>query len=121
MTKKILIIEDDINFLSSLQAKLSVEGFLVQTAKDGQEALHKLNQNIDLIVLDILLPDMSGFEVLQRIKSEPGIKEIPVVIVSNLSDQESQARGLKLGVKDYIVKPDYKIDQIVEKIKNLVQ
>ena len=121
MTKTILIIEDDINFLASLQAKLSVEGFLVSIAKNGEEGLRKLNNEINLIILDIILPDTSGFEVMQKIKADPETKDIPVVIVSNLSDQASKDKGIKLDVKDYIVKPEYRIDEIIEKIKTLLQ
>jgi len=121
MNKIVLIIEDDINFMAALQAKLSVEGFIARTAKNGEEAMQKLGEKVDLIVLDVILPDMTGFDILKRIKNDPETKDIPVVIVSNLSDQGSKDKGTTLGAKDYIVKPDYKIDEIVEKIKFLSQ
>lgn len=121
MTKTILIIEDDVNFLAALQAKLSVEGYLVKVSKNGSEGLQKVEEKVDLIVLDVLLPDIDGFQILEKIKSDPDIEETPVVIITNLSDKASRDKGLELGAKDFMVKPEYKVDEIVEKIKGLLQ
>ncbi len=120
--KKILIVEDETAFLYALQSKLSILGYEVKTSTTAEEAIQIIEfEEIDLIILDILLPKMDGFDFLREIKSKSKTKNIPVVIVSNLSDKENIASGIDLGIKDYLVKSEYNLDGIVSKIEELIK
>lgn len=116
---KILIIEDD-QFLRDLATtKLKREGFEVFGAVDGNEGLKLLSSsNPDIILLDIILPGIDGFEVLRRIKADKDHKNIPVILLSNLGQRSDVERGLALGAKDYIIKAHNTLDEIIEKIKS---
>jgi DNA-binding response OmpR family regulator len=120
--KKILIIEDD-TFLQGLAAnKLQAEGFEVNTASNGNEALTNLDQEIyDAIILDLMLPDISGFEILKQIRSRETNSKLPVLIFSNLSDDKDIKQGLDLGATDFLVKANFTLEELVEKVKNAIQ
>jgi len=118
--KKILIVEDEITLLEMYALKLEKEGFCIQKALSGKAAwqLLKTSSLPDLILLDIIMPKMSGYEFLKAIKKEKRIKEIPVVFLTNLSPRpEEIAQSKKLGVIDYLIKSDYTPGQLAEKIK----
>lgn len=117
--KKILIVEDD-RFLRELIArKLSDEGFVIIQAMDGKEGIKKIKEKKpDLILLDLILPSIDGFEVLSQIKKEESLKSIPVIILSNLGQKEEVEKGLKLGAVDYLIKAHFTPGEIIEKIKN---
>ena len=119
---KILIIEDD-RFLRELIArKLKNEGYEIAEAVDGEEGLKKIKEEKpDLVLLDLILPGIDGFEVLTRAKEDPVIAQIPVIILSNLGQREEIERGLKLGAIDYLVKAHFTPGEIIEKIKNIVR
>lgn len=119
--KKILVVEDETAFLYALQSKLSIKGFEVLTSTTAEEAVKILNKSkIDLVILDIMLPKMDGIDLLRNLKNNEKTKDIPAVIVSNLSDKENIDSGIKLGVKDYLVKSEYNLDGIVGKIEELI-
>lgn len=120
--KKILIVEDD-KFLRELVAKkLTAEGFDVQEAIDGESGVKKAKEiRPDIILLDLILPGIDGFEVLSRIKEDPATEMIPVIILSNLGQKEDIERGLKLGASDFLVKAKFTPSEIIEKIKNLLK
>lgn len=122
---KILLVEDD-QFLSSLlKNRLEKEKFEVTPAHDGPEALKILKaQNFDLILLDIILPGKSGFDVLEEIQSDPqmqGKRSIPVIVISNLGQETDIERGRELGVIDYFVKARISIDDLVKKVRGLLE
>jgi DNA-binding response OmpR family regulator len=119
--KKILIIEVETALLYALQSQLSiVDGFKVIAADDGEKALNLVKtEKPDLIVLDIILPKVDGWTFLKEIKDNQTTKEIPVIIISNLSDEQSRDRGIKLGAKDYLAKINYSVSELVEKIKKM--
>ncbi len=120
MPKKILIIEDETALLYALQSQLATEGYEVLTADDGEKALKILEKNKpEAIVLDIVLPKLNGWELLKKIKSDEEKKDIPVIIISNLSDDASRQRGIELGAKDYLPKINYSLAELVNKIKEL--
>lgn len=119
--KSILLVEDD-EFLAELYAtKLNLEGFEVALAVDGEKGL-KLAKEVapDLILLDIILPKMDGFEVLKGIKADPKIKNIPVILLTNLSQKDEVQKGLDLGAVDYLIKAHFMPSEVVKKIKQTI-
>ncbi len=118
---KILIIEDD-KFLRDLcQRKLEKEGFQVITAIDGGEGLKKMKEEKpSLVLLDIILPGLDGFEVLKRIQKDPSLVKIPVVLLSNLGQEEDVKKGTELGAKGYLIKAHFTPGEIIEKIKKIL-
>lgn len=116
--KKILFIEDEINFANPVKIILERNGFDVLIAKDGEMGIEMANsENPDLILLDIFLPKIDGFEVLKKIKNEEKTKKIPVIIFSNLSGEEEVQKGLQLGAIDYFVKIQTSANEIIDIIK----
>ena len=122
MERKILIIEDD-KFLAQLLAKkLSQENFQSLITPTGEEGLKRIEEeSFDLVILDLLLPEMDGFEVLEKIKKNEKIKHIPVLILSNLGQKEEIKRGLELGATDYLVKANFTPNEIIEKVKTILK
>lgn len=118
---KILIIEDD-PFLSEMYAvKFSQANFEVEVAIDGKEGMQKINENKpDLILLDIILPKMDGFEVLEKVKTDPQTKKIPVVLLTNLGQRSEVEKGLALGADEYIIKAHYTPTAVVAKVKEIL-
>lgn len=121
-TKKILIVEDD-KFLSLvLKGRLEKEGVGVIQAFDGKEALDVLKKDIpDLILLDLIMPNMSGFEFLEILRQDPQYGTIPVVVISNLGQESDVEKAKSLGVIEYYVKVRTSIDDLILKIKNLLE
>jgi len=122
MTKTILIVEDD-KFLRELIAqKLIKEGYEISKATDGEQGIKKIKEERpDLVLLDLILPGIDGFEVLTRIKTDPALAQIPVIILSNLGQSEDVDRCLKLGATDYLIKAHFTPDEIIEKVKNALK
>ena len=122
MAKKVLIIEDD-KFLRELIAKkLAKDGYEVSEAVDGEEGVKKTKETKpDLILLDLILPEMDGFEVLSKIKGDPAFSSTPVIILSNLGQKEDVEKGLKMGATDYLIKAHFTPGEIVEKIRSIIK
>lgn len=115
---KILVAEDDKFLIKVYQAKLTKAGFNVQIAQDGEEAEKILQTFVpDVILLDLMMPKKDGFMVLTDIKANPALKNIPVIVTSNLSQPEDKQKALKLGAVDYMVKSDVPIQEIVDQLK----
>ncbi len=122
MPKNILIVEDDEFLRGLIGKKLQSEGFTVSAAADGEKAIEKIKEEKpDLVLLDLLLPGVDGFEVLSKIKSNPATSKISVIILSNLGQKEEIEKGLKLGASDYLIKAQFTTDEILEKIKKTVK
>ena len=121
--KTILIVEDEVFLSNLLKLNLEKEGLEVIQVFSGKEVTKEflVEKKIDLILLDLILPDKNGFEVLKEIKSDPVLSKIPVIILSNLGQEEDILKGKKLGVKDYFVKAKEPIEVIVKKIKNILK
>jgi len=117
-SKKVLVVEDD-HFLAKIyKIKLAKENINAEICSDGEVALEIIKKEKPaLILLDMVLPGMSGFEILEKIRKEPGLKKTPVIILSNLGQDADIARGKELGVLDYFVKSDISIHEVVRKIK----
>jgi len=122
MAKKILIIEDD-KFLRELIAqKLIKEGYDIVEAVDGEKGIKSVKEEKpDLILLDLILPGIDGFEVLSKIKEDPVLSQIPVIILSNLGQKDDIERGLKIGAVDYLIKAHFTPGEIVEKVKTVLK
>lgn len=121
MQKKILIIEDDDFFRGLIAKKLLFEEFDVYMASNGEEGMAKIKeQKPDLVLLDMLLPSMDGFEVLAKIKEDPATATIAVIIASNLVEKEDVDRALKMGAIDYMIKSQYTPEMIIEKVKKVM-
>ena len=120
--KKVMIIEDD-KFLSSLlKARLEKESFTVLQAFDGEEALNALKTEVPmLVILDLIMPKVNGFEVLQAISTNPQLEKVPVVILSNLAQDSDIQKAHDLGAKEYFIKVKVSIDDLVGRIKMLAQ
>ncbi len=105
MKKNILLVDDDEDIIEFLQYNLEKEEFNVVTAKSGAAALSKLNNQIDLILLDIMMPNMDGFEVIKKIRQNDFYKDIPVIFLTAKSSEADEIKGLNLGAHDFIAKP----------------
>lgn len=121
--KRILIVEDE-SFLSNLlRVSLEKEGFKVFQIFNGKDVSKELivENKIDLILLDLILPDKNGFEIIEEIKRDPFLSKIPIIILSNLGQEEDILKAKKLGVEDYFVKAKESPQSIVEKIKKILK
>lgn len=120
---RILVIDDDFQLRRLYEGKLKLEGFEVETALDGLKGLEKAESfQPHLILLDILMPGMDGFQVMEELKNDPQTKKIPVVFLTNLSRDEGDIKkGLELGAIAYLVKAHYTPSQVVAKIREFLK
>jgi len=117
----IMIIEDDVFVMDIYQTKLSQEGFNVVGAINGVEAVKKLETEIpDLILLDIIMPYMGGLEVLAEIKKNERVKNVPVIMLTNLSQKEEVNSAMGMGANDFLIKSHFTPSEVLEKIKNIL-
>jgi len=119
--KVILLVEDD-EFLAELYGtKLSLEGYEVVLASDGEKGLKLIKEKKpQLILLDIILPKIDGFEILKTIKADKALKNIPVILLTNLSQKDEVKKGLDLGAQDYLIKAHFMPSEVVKKIKEVL-
>jgi len=119
--KKVLLIEDDTFIAEIYTLSLQKEGFEVIVADDGEKGVQKAKESYpDLILLDLLLPKLNGLEVLRILKNDPKLKEVPVVIITNFSDNEITKKSLEMGALDYLVKVNIDSNDIVKKAKDIL-
>ncbi len=122
--KKILIIEDDPNLVELYQTKFQMEGFAVETANDGSAGIERSKTvNPDIILLDILMPNVNGFEVLKELKKQEETAEVPVIVYTNLGTSDSDEKrelAFSLGAEDFLVKALHEPDAIVERVQALI-
>jgi two-component system, OmpR family, alkaline phosphatase synthesis response regulator PhoP len=120
--KIILVVEDEQALQDALKLKFEKKGLEVLTASTGEEALEILKTSRPILVsLDILLPKMNGLEVLQKIRDNKDLRDLPVVVASVSGGQEKIRQAFSLGVVDYLVKSEYKIESIVKKITDILE
>ncbi len=118
---KILLIEDDPFLLSMYSTKFEIDGFKVVSACDGEKGLElALEEMPDIILLDILLPKMNGFEVLEKLKTNKQMGQIPVILLTNLNQKDEIDKGLALGANDYLIKAHFMPSEVVDKIKEVI-
>lgn len=113
----VLLVEDDEILSKVIQKELKAAGFTVSKATDGEKGLKMASKNPDLILLDVILPKMKGFAVLEALKDSPGTKDIPVIMLTMLGSDDDIKKGLSLGASDYIVKSQHAVAEIVEKVE----
>ncbi|PKL72384.1 response regulator [Candidatus Kuenenbacteria bacterium HGW-Kuenenbacteria-1] len=118
---KILIVEDDFFLRKLCQKKLEQKEFEVFLAEDGNKGIEEAKKNQpDLILLDIILPGINGFEVLKTLKKDLATASIPIVLLSNLGQKEDIDKGLALGANDYLIKAHFSPQEIVDKIEEVL-
>lgn len=121
MKPRILVVDDSENSLVLLSSKMEVDGYDVETAKNGLEALKKVGVfHPDLILLDVMMPVMDGYEACRRLKSEEETRYIPVVMLTARSELEDKVMGLEMGAEDYIVKP-YSLVEVSARVRSLLR
>lgn len=122
MSTKILVVEDEHLLRRLLVQSLKEANFEVIEAMDGEEGLVKAKEEKpDLILLDLILPGISGYEVLLRMKKDPFLEKIPVIVLSNLGQEEEIERAKRLGAKDFLIKAHFTLSQIEEKVKDFFE
>jgi CheY-like chemotaxis protein len=122
MPKKILFIEDESSLQKTFSDILGPEGYEIISALDGEIGLRLAKtKNPDLILLDLILPKVHGFEVLKELKTDPKTKEIPVIVLTNLEEMGDVEKALELGATTYLVKVQYTLEEVVEKIKKIIE
>ncbi len=115
--KKILLIEDEEIMVDLLQKKLTKEGYEILVARDGEEGLMVARETKpNLILLDIIMPKMGGFEVMEEMTKDKELKKIPIIVISNSGQPVELDRAQKLGAKDWLIKTDFDPREVLEKV-----
>lgn len=121
MAKKILIIEDEELLCDLLQRKLSEEGYQVSVAKDGAEGMGMIKEmKPDLILLDIVMPNKNGFEVMDEMQSDEKLKHIPIIVISNSGQPVEIDKAKELGARDWLIKTEFDPQEVIEKVKKQI-
>lgn len=121
MNKKILIVEDEKLVSDLLQRKLTKEGYEVSVAFDGEEGLKMMKKaRPDLILLDIVMPKMGGFEVMEEMGRDKKLKDIPVIVISNSGQPVELDQAQKLGAKDWLIKTEFDPQEVINKVNNQI-
>ena len=122
MSKKILFIEDESALQKTFGDVLKQEGYQMLSALDGEVGLRLVKtEKPDLILLDLILPKINGFEVLEKLKEDQETKDIPVIVLTHLEEMEDVQKAIELGAKDYLVKANYSLKEVVEKVKKALE
>mgnify|MGYP000347173881 FL=1 len=120
--KVLLIVEDDLALAKALVGKFSSENFDLLEAKNGQEGLEMaLSKKPDLILLDVVMPRMDGISMLKELRQDAWGKNVPVIILSNLSDVQNNPEISQEHIADYIIKTDWSLEDIVKKVKDILK
>lgn len=122
MAKTILVVEDDKFLRELIVRKLREEDFNISEAIDGEDGIKKIKEEKpDLVLLDLILPGIDGFEVLSKMKEDMSLAQIPVIILSNLGQKDDVERGFKLGAVDYLIKAHFTPGEIIEKVRGILK
>ncbi|MCU0412666.1 MAG: response regulator [Bacteroidetes bacterium] len=120
MSKHVLIVDDSPTVRKFVSVSLSMQGFSVVAACDGMDALEKLPQSkFDLVITDLNMPNMDGFELIKALRENPDYKDLPVIILTSLGDEANKEQGAKLGVNSYVVKP-FSLEKIQYEVSKYV-
>ncbi|HEY4509832.1 MAG TPA: response regulator [Candidatus Paceibacterota bacterium] len=119
--KKVLIVEDEQLIGDLLQKKLRQEGYYASVAIDGEAALKQIREEKpDIVLLDIVLPRLNGFEVLSELKKDEELRQIPVIIISNSGQPDEIEKAKELGVRDWLVKTEFDPREVLEKVQRQI-
>ncbi len=119
--KKIFLVEDDLFLSDMYRTKFSLSGYDMPHAEDGETAMRMIKEaKPDLVLLDIVLPKKSGFDVLKDLKADPELAKTPVILLTNLSQKDDVDRGFKLGATDYIIKAHFTPAEVVAKVEKVL-
>jgi DNA-binding response OmpR family regulator len=117
----VLLVEDDVFLANIYKTKFEMEGFKVTVAGDGEVGLQAAKKkDPDVILLDILLPKLDGFAVLEKLKADDGTKNVPVILLTNLGQKDDVDKGLALGAADYLIKAHFKPSETLDKVKKVL-
>ena len=120
MPKKILIVDDEVNIVISMEFLIKQAGYELDIARDGEEALEKVSSfQPDLILLDVMMPKINGFEVCRRIRSNPDWQNVKVVMLTAKGREVEVTKGLALGADSYIIKP-FSTKELMAEVKNIL-
>lgn len=115
--KRILLVEDEEIIVDLLQRKLEKEGYEVIVTVDGEMGIERMKEiKPDLVLLDIVMPKMGGFEVMEKMREDPILKSIPVIIISNSGQPVELDRAKELGARDWLVKAEFDPQEVVDKV-----
>lgn len=118
VSKKILVVEDDGSVLSILTSALGKQGFVMLGARNGEEGLQvAFREKPDLILMDLLMPKMSGIDMLKRLRQDPWGKDVPVIVLTNLNQADKVSEALANEVFDYFIKANTGLDEVVDKVR----
>lgn len=118
---KILLLEDEPMLSSMYQTKFKNEGFEIAIAKDGEEGLSRARaERFDIVLVDIIMPKVDGFAVLKELRSMPEYKKAPIILLTNLGQEEDMKKGQDLGATDYLVKANFTPSQVAAKIREVL-
>lgn len=119
---RVLVVEDDKFLRELITRKLEAENFYVIEAIDGEEGIKKASEEKpDIVLLDIVLPGIDGFEILKRMKADPGLSKIPVIMLTNLGQRDDVERGIEMGADDYLIKAHFTPSEIIERVKKVMR
>ncbi|WP_406660752.1 response regulator [Methanolobus sp. ZRKC3] len=119
--KKILIVDEEVDALTALKVALEADGYNVIEALDGFEGISKArSENPDVILLDIMMPGMDGFEVCRRLRSDPQLSDIPVIMLTAKGEVDDKVEGLETGADDYVTKP-FNLKELRARIKSVIR
>jgi DNA-binding response OmpR family regulator len=126
MKKSIFIIEDDVSLASAMQAQFNVSGFEAEINRGGEDDMEDIINEIkkvdaDIVILDLILPKFDGFEIIKKIRSDEEISDIYIFIFTDVSDEDSKARGLNVGANQYFIKEDFSIEEFADKVKRIME
>jgi CheY-like chemotaxis protein len=120
--QRILLVEDDRFLRKAAEATLRRNGFVVRTAVDGEEALQRIQEEApDLVLLDLIMPKLQGFEVLRILKQDPATRQIPVVVLSNLGQESDVQQALQGGAIAYLIKANLSLQDLVTHVQKILQ
>lgn len=126
MKKSIFIIEDDVSLASAMQAQFNLNGFNAEINRGGEDDMEDVINEIkkvdaDIVILDLILPKFDGFEIIKKIRTDEEISDIYIFIFTDVSDEDSKARGLNVGANQYFIKEDFSIEEFADKVKRIME
>ncbi|MDD5528259.1 MAG: response regulator [Patescibacteria group bacterium] len=124
--KNIFIVEDDISLAGAMQTQFNQKGFIAEINLGNEEDIEAVINEIrkvdaDIVILDLILPKLDGFEIIKAIRADEEISDIYIFIFTDVSDEDSKARGLSLGANQYFIKEDFSVEEFAEKVKRIME